>query len=176
MPSPVLDSGMQTSSLTSSSLGNLRLHPDPLSQNLHLTRSLGDSNVHYKVRSTFLGHSSKALWDKSVRSVLQSVHKRWAEGLRTQRQPKAAGEEAEVAAPRQGPCFLRVSLGVAGGLPRGFQVTCPLKSDDRAQPTRSLQVASCRRKRKDGWAEPPCCSSSVHRAHLGPQAEVRRDH
>ena len=67
---------MQTSSLTSSSLGNLRLHPDPLSWNLHLTRSLGDSNAHYEVRSTFLGHSSKALWDKSVRSVPQSVYTR----------------------------------------------------------------------------------------------------
>lgn len=111
-----------------------------------------------------------------MRHVLQSVHKRWAEGLRTQRQPEAAGEEAEVAAPRQGPCFLQVSLGVAGGLPRGFQVTCPLKSDDRAQPTRSLQAAACRRKRKGGWAEPPCCPSSVHRSHLGPQAEERRGH
>lgn len=58
------------------------------------------------------------------------------------------------------------------GLPRDFIVTCPLESD-RSQPTRPSRWDSSLRKRKmEGWAEPPSGSSSVGRPHPGPQAGV----
>lgn len=115
---------------------NLRLHPDPLRQNLHLTRSLGDSNVPYQVRSTSQGHSSKALGTASQREAC----------LRSSSRQQAREQSY---CPRPGPLLLAGQSGGVMGLPRDFIVTCPLESD-RSQPTRPSRWDSSLREKEDG--------------------------
>lgn len=169
LPSPILDSCQQSvsrgpsaspQSWNSLEMKTLTLHPEPLSQNRHWTRPLGTVwELPSGPVGQQVGENMKArVWE----TVGENVDPKLAQEDR--------GEDTSVAIPRPGSLLQayqsREGCQWVSRCPVPWTVTGPSLPD----PPQGLPFL--RKRKEDGWAEPPS-SSSVCRPIPGPWAGVR---